>query len=227
METAMTFDALLKFLSDNLGFSRLPPVDPVVFGLIFVALGLALCFAGYLLFRLILGITGATTLSAAVTIVVLFITRDSPRADILAAAAAGGALLGFLLSWFYYRAVVFLSGAVVGALLGAALLAFTGGLLRESHPAALVVGIGIPALAFGALYLHGETVIITVMSALLGALFLAIGMRILDLGKAEVAASTAAIAFGLSVLVFLTRQTQGAEAQTRRARAAPAPARRR
>lgn len=146
--------------------------------IVLLAGGVVACFAGFRLFKLVLGIYGFI-LGA---LVASSMVGTAETWAMVAAAVAGGALGAVVLVAAYFAGV-----AVMGAALGAMLVNVGWSLVRtgDPHPVALIAFAAIGALV--ALYFQRHVIII--VTAFGGAWTMMIGASALMMGKAGRAAS--------------------------------------
>ena len=174
-------------LVQGLEVSRLLALDiGPLWGLLFIAAGLALCLIGYYLYRFMVALSAAVAGSA---LLYLFAPGFGMEGLALWTTVVGVAIVLIVIGYLLYDIAVFLTGAAAGLALGVAFwlmgssqfatlapLSETA-IARENIPA--VVATGIPfAIGLGLVALKWERRMITLLAVLLGAVFITLGIRI-------------------------------------------------
>lgn len=131
-----------------------------------IALGVFVCFFGYRLLRVTLGVAGFAVGAGAAWFFASGIAGIAPLVLVIAVVAAGA--LGAVLAVLVYKAGVFLLGAGIGTML--ALFAFAG----SGGSAGWLVTAAV-AVVFGVVTILLERAMVTVLTALAGAWGVALG----------------------------------------------------
>ena len=164
-------------------------INPL-WGYAFMAVGLALCLAGYILYRLMVALAAAVSGGAVVYILGPGFT--SLEGTALWTTVVGGALVLFVVGWLLYQVGVFLMGAVAGLAMGVSFWLLGSGkftgltdltsltITREELPAVVATAL-LPALAIGIVAVAWERRLITLIAVVLGAMVFALGLRYSDL----------------------------------------------
>lgn len=178
---------------------------------VMMAVGLALCIAGYLLYRLMIALAAAV--SGGVILQVL-----SPNFDLEGTAlwtmGAGAALVLFVVGWLLYQVGVFLLGAVAGFSVGASFWLLGSGkvttladfsnitITRGELPAVIATAL-LPALAIGIVAVAWERRLITLMAVVFGAMIFALGLRFSEFPDTALQWGPAAAGVAMAVGLFL------------------------
>jgi hypothetical protein len=140
----------------------------VIAGVLITLYGVANCFFGYLYSRLLLAIWG---LALGASLGLSLTVQAAPLTVLLAGIV--GAILGPVLVYFFFPIGVFVLGAGTGFLLASALFTALG-------YGANALGAGlVGAIAFGVLALLLRRIVIIILTALLGASTIVIGVTLL------------------------------------------------
>ncbi|MFO7675186.1 MAG: DUF4203 domain-containing protein [bacterium] len=131
-----------------------------------IALGTFVCFFGYRLLRVTLGVAGFTVGAGLGWFVGSGITGIAPVVTLLIALAGGA--LGAVLAVVIFKVGVFLLGAGIGAMLALFVFAGSGG-------TGSALAVGAVALVFGVVTVFLERAMVTVLTALAGAWGVALG----------------------------------------------------
>ncbi len=180
-------------------------INPL-WGYPFIAAGLALCLVGYHLYRFMVALAAAAAGGATTYLFAPGLGIDGPG---LWTTAVGVAIVLIVFGYFLYETAVFLTGAASGLALGVALWLIGSGhftnisqlssltIPPEDVPAAVATGIPI-AIGLGIVAYQWERRMVTLMAVVLGALFIALGIRII--GPPELVARWAPVIASAALL---------------------------
>ncbi|MDA1096049.1 MAG: DUF4203 domain-containing protein [Chloroflexi bacterium] len=159
-------------------------IDPL-WGYAFVLAGLALCLAGYFLYRLMVALAASIAGGAVTYLLAPSFGVEGPG---LWTTAIGVAIVLFVVGWFLYGVVVFLTGAAGGFVVGTILWLVGSGRLtdlselsgitvRSAEMPALIATVIPAAIALGLVALQWERRMITLLAVVLGAMVVTLGLR--------------------------------------------------
>ena len=193
-------------------------INPL-WGYPFIAAGLALCLIGYHLYRFMVALAAAAAGGATTYLFAPGFGIDGPS---LWTTTVGVAVVLVVVGYFLYEIAVFLTGAASGLALGVALWLVGSGhftdisqfssltIPPEDVPAAIATGIPI-AIGLGLVAYQWERRMITLMAVVLGASFIALGIRII--GPPELVARWAPVIASAALLggLYLSSRSQQEE----------------
>ena len=198
-------------------------INPL-WGYPFIAAGLALCLIGYHLYRFMVALAAAAAGGATTYLFAPGFGIDGPS---LWTTTVGVAVVLVVVGYFLYEIAVFLTGASSGLALGVALWLVGSGhftdisqfssltIPPEDVPAAIATGIPI-AIGLGIVAYQWERRMITLMAVVLGASFIAMGIRII--GPPELVARWAPVIASAALLGGLYLSSRSRQEEPRRGR---------
>ena len=202
----------------NVGSLLNVDIDPL-WGYAFVIAGLALCLAGYFLYRLMVALAASIAGGAVTYLLAPGFGVEGPG---LWTTAVGVAIVLFVVGWFLYGVAVFLTGAAGGLVVGAILWLIGSGRLtdlseitdmtiRSAEMPALVATVIPAAIALGFVALQWERRMVTLLAVILGAMVVTLGLRYIH--PPELIALWAPVIASAALLagLFLTSRVRNAD----------------
>lgn len=161
-----------------MGFQEISTTTLIVGAIVSILIGIAFCFFGYRIFRILLAILGflggaLAGVAAAQAIMLAQETAGNPTLYLILGGVIGG-IIGAVLLYFLYIVGIFLLGASLGAILAAAIVR----LLTNDQTALTVAVIGLGLLG-GILAIVLQRVLIIIATSFSGAQAIVSGVTIL------------------------------------------------